>query len=161
MNVSNVYASFFKRQQMFNVHTNKGADLEWLDTEPWMPYIARGWAHVGTAVAAHLITVKLFMLRSHYLVDADSIGFRCVLWPNWELSEGYVQMIGSYFGPFWHRWASLGRRKLFNAELDAIIESASVLYRLVYRFLISLCPADIARLNTDYRGFWWLVDIDR
>jgi hypothetical protein len=49
--------------------------------------------------------------------------------------------------------ASLGRRNLFNAELDAFIESASVLYRLVYRFLIFLCPADIDRLNTDYRGF--------
>jgi hypothetical protein len=86
------------------------------------------------------------MLRSHYLVDADPMGFRCVFWPNWELCADDRQI-------FWRFLASVGRRNFFYGVLVAFIGSASFLYRLVYRFLIFLCPADIDRLNTDYRGF--------
>jgi hypothetical protein len=48
--------------------------------------------------------VEILMLMSHYLVGVDSMGFREFYWPNRESSAGYVQMIGRYFAPFWHRW---------------------------------------------------------
>jgi hypothetical protein len=88
------------------------------------------------------VLLCVLMLRSHYLVDADSMGFREFLWANWEFSAGYMQMIGRYVDPLWHRWG------VYNTELDDFIESASNVCRLVYRVLICRCPADIDILNS-------------
>jgi hypothetical protein len=46
------------------------------------------------------------------------MGFRQFFWRNWELSAGYVQMVGRYFGPF----GIDGSSKNVNAELDDFIE---------------------------------------